>query len=79
MRQKSKKAPTNSSNNSVVHERNKLDQHRIVILRNGIPSASSWFEHHEMAVHHAYRATLYGAHGLPVGIFKISAVAHEVL
>jgi hypothetical protein len=78
MSQKSKKAPTNSSNNSVVHEVNNI-HHRIVVLRGGIPKCSPWFNHYELAVLGVYRACCGGNAALPVGIFKVTSVAHEVL
>lgn len=80
MSQKSnKKVQTKSSNNSVVHECNQTAQHRIVIIRGGIPTASRWFEFREIAVHGVYRALAYEYPGLPIGVFRVSPVAHEVL
>ena len=63
---------------TLVHEATSAGQHRIVVLRDGIPKASPWFEHHQIAVHGKYRATLTGGN-LPQGIFTVSSVSHEQL
>jgi hypothetical protein len=80
MGQKAKKVPTKSLNNSVVHEiKAEKGQHRLVLLRNGIPSASKWFEGHQIASHGKYRAVFAHFEGLPDGVFTTSPTAHEVL
>lgn len=64
---------------SLIHELNALGQHRIVQIRNGIPTTSPWFEYRQIAVFGQYRAVVAGSESLPTGIFKVSAAAHEVL
>ena len=62
-----------------VHEVNASGQHRIVTFRNGVPKASRWYEHHQIAVFGTYRACVVGNEAIPTGIFRVSSVAHETL
>ena len=62
-----------------VHEVNSAQQHRIVCLRNGIPVASRWYEHHQIAVLGTKRALLSGNEALPSGIFTVTSVPYETL
>jgi len=73
-----KKASTSTAP-SLVHEKNQVNQHRIVQIRNGIPKASPWFEAHQIAVFGQYRAVVFGGEALPSGIFRVNPVAHESL
>lgn len=70
------KAPVSTT---LIHERNGAAQHRIVHVRGGIPTASKWFEHHQVAVYGNYRALYNGNEALPTGVFRVTEVPHEVL
>lgn len=64
---------------SLIHEITPEGQHRIVKFRNGIPSASTWYEHHEIAIFGQLRASVHSTSALPAGIFKVTEVAGEQL
>lgn len=64
---------------SLIHEVNSAGQHRIVIIKEGVPKASPWAEHHAIAVLGQYRATYKGNDALPTGIFTVSSKDYEGL
>ena len=73
------KTKTVKQANTIIHEHNGNAQHRIIIVRSGIPTSSPWFEHHQIAQFKGLLASYDTVDGLPVGVFKVSAVAHENL
>jgi len=70
---------SNSRTINLIHESNAAGQHRIVVIKGGVPNASRWYEHHTIAVHGKYRATLVGSEALPQGIFTVSPSIFETL
>jgi hypothetical protein len=75
----SQKVSSKRSIISLIQEVNAIGQHRIVIVKEGIPSHSGWFEHHTIAVFGKYRGSLTGNAAFPQGIFTVTPVASEVL
>lgn len=63
----------------VIHERNALSQHRLIILRGDIPEASPWWEAHEVGRWKGMVAAGRGNVVMDEGVFRLVAVAHEGL
>lgn len=64
---------------SIIHERNSIGQHRLIVLRDGVPASSPWIASHEFGL---FKGMFFhiGALGEAVpGVFKVSAVTHEDL
>jgi hypothetical protein len=69
---------TKSPSRQIIHEGDTIGRHRLVILRNGIPTKSPWYEGREVGLY----AGIYfhvGAGGSLPTVFRASAVAHENL
>ena len=64
---------------SPVHEIDANGRHRIITFRAGIPSRSDWFQPYEIAHFRGLLASTREQGGIPQGIFRITAVNHEVL
>lgn len=63
---------------SILLETNGRRQHRLVIIRSGLPLRGPWCEAHQVGrvkglYHHV------GAAGDCPSVFRVTAVAHEVL
>ena len=68
------------SNITLIHEVNGLGEHRIVaICSDGTNSAGEWAVAHKLASHLDVLANADPDSGLPLGVFKIKEVAHQVL
>ena len=61
----------------LIHEVTSSGQHRIVYIFNGMPKASPWVEHHQIAILKEWRACLSGNAALPQGIFTARQCLHE--
>lgn len=63
-----------------IHEFDQKGNHRIVLLENGQPNASTWFSYQAIAYHKGiWAATDYFNGSLPTGLFKCSLVSYEQL
>lgn len=62
----------------IVHE-TKLDQHRLVIFKGGIPQASSWYENRQVGLFQGYYFHVGAAGETVPNVFRVSAVINEVL
>lgn len=67
----------------VVHALHEFDQkgnHRIVVIEDGVPNASTWFAFQAIASHKSYyAATDYFNGALPSGLFHCRTAKHERL
>lgn len=69
-----------ASSITLIHEVNKLGEHRIVaVSSDGTNSAGEWAAAHNLATHLDVLANADPDSGLPLGIFKVKEVAHQVL
>jgi hypothetical protein len=64
---------------TIVQETNSIGQHRIIIIKDGVPSHSAWAEHYALAVFGRYRGSLSGNAAIPQGVFTVSLVDSESL
>jgi hypothetical protein len=79
MSTKSKSKPATPAK-TILHEYDWAGRHRIVVVENGVPEASTWFENYQIANFKGYSAATKTFEGrLPMGIFRTSPVAHQVL
>lgn len=62
----------------IVHEVNSANQHRLIILKNGIPTKSKWFEGREVGVFENLYFHVGAAGGMPP-VFRVTAIQAEVL
>ena len=78
---KTAKAATSSEpkSKSILHERDGIGRHRIVVVENGMPDESQWFECYEVAHHKGLHAVTEFFEGsqLKPGIFRAAPVAHQ--
>jgi hypothetical protein len=70
--------PCKSPARQIIHETNPRRQHRLVILKGGIPVSSPWYESHEGGMFQGLHFYLGEACGLP-SVFRAVAIDHEVL
>ena len=62
---------------SIYHEISRTTgQHRIIIVREGIPKVGLWAEAYQVAVHGKYRAVVQGG-ALPAGVFTTPSAVYE--
>lgn len=62
-----------------VQETDSNGRHRIITFRGGIPAYSQWFEPYEIGFFRGLNSSVRQAGGIPHGLFRVSAVAHETL
>ena len=63
---------------AIIHETNNFGQHRLVVIKAGIPTKSEWLEKHELGLFKGYYFQNGIAPILP-NVFRATATAHEVL
>ena len=62
----------------ILHERNEI-RHRLVIIKNGIPTHSPWCENHQVGLFNGVFFHVGGAGSAVPNVFRVSEVAAEVL
>ena len=71
---------TSKLQRSILHEVNpQTGQHRIVLLNEGGPDASSWFENHQIGCYKGFSFSIDDSEAIPKGIFRVAKVAHQEL
>lgn len=76
----SKQPPKKLDMNRLVHETNKLGQHRLVIFKDGEPDHSAWFESREIGHYKGYLFTMdYSIAGVRPGVWKQSMMDSTLL
>ena len=64
---------------SVLQEYDQAGRHRIIVVENGVPDASPWFEHYQIATHRGLYAVTPTITAINAGVFRVNPVAHQVM
>ena len=71
------KSPVPTALKQIIHERSETGQHRLVIIKAGVPVKSPWIEARNYGAFEGYNCQIANDHFPPV--FRVSPVDHEVL